>query len=131
VIKSNLAYNPEGIIITMPLRFFDDYPHGEAGYRRIVEYMNVKEDIVWGQTISGIPKVEVPYCYICFGGFVQYRFQIVNYEKNATKEFNDGGIIRVFENKNWVNLCAPVVKAPKEKFPQRGFQGFRYTPLLF
>lgn len=129
--KSKLSYKPDGIIITMPARFFQEYPGGEATYRRIVETMNVREEVIWGNTIANIPSVEVAYCYICFAGYVQYRFSIVDFEKNTSKEFSDGGIVRVFHNKNWVNLCAPVVKAPKEKFPQKGFQGFRYTPFLF
>ena len=124
-------HKPEGIIITMPSKFFDEYPNGEAGYRRIVESMNRFDDVMWGQTISAIPKHEVLYCYICFGGYVQYRFNIVDFEKSVSKEFNDGGIIRVFKNKNWVNLCGPVVKAKDCEFAMKGFQGFRYTNILF
>lgn len=120
---------PEGILITMPVRFFSDYPGGEPQFRAIMDKLN-KVDIPWGQTISSIPKHEVLYCYLVFGGKVQYRLNIMSYEKGTSKEFNDGGIIRVFRNKNWVNLCAPIIPAPID-IPMRGFQGFRYTEFLF
>ncbi|HET6991016.1 MAG TPA: hypothetical protein VFJ43_06815 [Bacteroidia bacterium] len=84
----------------------------------------------WGQTIANIPTIDVLWCYIVFNGMVQYRMNIVNFERNASKEFNDGGIIRVFNNKNWINLTGPVIKAPRE-IPWKGFQGFRYTEMLF
>lgn len=121
---------PEGIIITMPEKFFAEYPGGEAQFRHIMEAMNHHDTIVWGNTIANIPQHEVLYCYLCFKGFVQYRLNILDYERNVSKQFSDGGIVRVFSNKNWVNLCGPVIPAPRQ-IPRTGFQGFRYTHLLF
>lgn len=121
---------PAGIAITMPAKFFEEGVYTTETFDRMMAIGNERGDFIWGQTISAIPQLEVEYVYLVFGGRVQYRLSILNYEKNATKQFDDGGIIRVFENKNWVNLCAPIVKAPFD-FYMRGFQGFRYVDYLF
>lgn len=122
---------PEGILITMPAKFFQEYPGGKEQYCYILERMNENDRIIWGNTISSIPKLPVVYCYICYDGYVRYRLNIVDFEKNTSKDFNDGGLIRIFKNKNWVNLTGPVVKAPEGEFPKKGFQGFRYVQKLF
>jgi len=127
---SELRNNPEGILLTIPERFFNDYPGGEKTFRKIIEDMNTKDFYTWGNTISSIPKLPVIYCYLCFKGFIQYRTNIVQFSKNQSREYNDGGIIRVFENKNWVDLTGPIIKAPEE-FPKKGFQGFRYVQKIF
>lgn len=117
------------IIITMPERFFKEYPNGEDGFKKVMGYVD-EGKLTWGQTISGIPKQEVQFVYLCYRGKVQLRLTLVDFEKNVSKEFNDGGIARRFKNKNWANLCGPVVWADGD-YPQRGFQGFRYTEFLF
>lgn len=114
----------------MPARFFDLYPGGEKQFRHIMDMVDKHDTITWGQTISNIPKQPVIHCYLVFSGKVQYRLTIIDFEKNVSKEFNDGGLIRVFNNKNWANLCGPVIAAPFD-IPMKGFQGFRYTDDLF
>jgi hypothetical protein len=121
---------PEGILLTMPERFFQHYPGGLDQYRKILEGMNETDKYTWGNTIANIPSIEVPYCFLVFGGKVQYRTEIVGYQRNITREYSDGGITRIFENKNWVDLQGPVIKAPFD-IPMKGFRGFRYTSLLF
>jgi hypothetical protein len=123
--------NPEGILITMPERFFDEYPGGEDTFRRIIEALEHLPTPVWGNTISSIPKLPVVYCYICFRGYIQYRLNIMEFRSGESREYHDGGIVRVFKNKNWVDLTGPVVKAPDGMFPKKGFQGFRYVKKLF
>lgn len=120
---------PAGILITMPAKFFEE-AYTPDTFTRIMAIGNEREDFVWGQTISAIPTLEVEYVYLVFGGKVQYRLSILNYERNVTKRFDDEAVTRVFENKNWVNLCAPIVKAPSDFF-MRGFQGFRYADFIF
>jgi len=120
---------PSGIAITVPARFFDEYPGGEKQFRYIIGLLN-ESGMKWGQTISGIPKLEVDYVYLVFGGKVKYRCSIHSFEKNVSKEFGDGGIVRCFNNKNWVNLIGPVEKAPSD-FWMKGFQGFRYMDFIF
>lgn len=114
----------------MPTRFFKEYPGGESSFRRIIERLNYSDVFKWGNTIASIPKQEVPYCYLVFGGKVQYRTEILEYERNKTMTFYDGGIERVFTNKNWIWLRGPVERAPRQ-IPMRGFQGFRYCDYLF
>ncbi len=121
----------EGILLTIPERFFRDYPGGEKQFRKIIEGLNVTDSYKWGNTCgSGVPRLPVAWCYLVFKGAVQYRCDIASFEKNSSKEFNDGGIIRVFRNKNWIWLQGPVVSAPYN-IPQLGFQGFRYTSYIF
>ena len=117
------------IIITVPEKFFREYPGGESQFKEIMNRVD-QGLTTWGQTISGIPKQEVQFVYLCYRGKIQLRLTLLNFEKNCSKSFGDGGIIRNFRNKNWANLCGPVVWAERD-FPQRGFQGFRYTEFLF
>lgn len=122
---------PDAIIVTFSCNMIKGYPGGEDQIHMILAMIDNSTAMNWGQTISGIPTLPVELAYICFNGYIQYRMTILSFERNITREFYDGGIIRRFENKNWVNLVGPVVKSPKNKYPQRGFQGFRYTPFLF
>jgi hypothetical protein len=56
----------------------------------------------------------------------------MQYERNVSKSFKDArdGKVRDFPKCNWVLFTGPVVKPPYE-WPQKGFQGFRYTTKLF
>lgn len=101
-----------------------------------MEVMNDSE-MIWHQTISGFPQYEILYCYLVFNGKVQYRCNIISYDE-GTKEFTDprpkGETIDVvrytLKDKKWILLGAPVEKAPIE-IPMTGFQGFRYSKLLW
>lgn len=128
---SERTNNPDGILITFPAALLKEYPGGEKMIRRVLERSCGEEQIVWGNTISALPKLPVIYCYVCFLGFIQYRLNIVQFRANETRSYDDGGIIREFEDKNWVDLGGPVIKAPEGEFPKKGFQGFRYIQKIF
>lgn len=121
----------EAILITVPAKFFKEYPGGEVQFRNVIERMNVTDRYRWGNTCgSGIPKIPVKFCYLVFGGKVQYRTEIFGFDRKRSMTFNDGGIRRTFERKNWVWLQGPVERAPRD-IPRKGFQGFRYSGWLF
>lgn len=121
----------EAILITVPAKFFKEYPGGEKQFRKILEGLNKTDAYQWGNTCgAGIPKIPVKYCYLVFQGKIQYRTEIARFERNKSMEFNDGGITRVFRHKNWVWLQGPVERAPRD-IPRKGFQGFRYSEWLF
>ncbi len=121
----------DAIMLTLGQKFFKLYPGGERQVRRQLERMNNSDNYYWMQLCgSGVPKVKVDYCYLVFNGKVQYRCDIVKYSKRESGEFTDGGITRVYSNKNMVYLQGPTITAPCE-IPFKGFQGIRYTELLF
>jgi hypothetical protein len=132
--KKTLIEKPDAIILTMPVKFFRDYPGGMERFRRTLAMVDAGQ-FVWNQTISSIPKHEVLWCYLCIDGRIQYRLNISHYEKGA-KEFNDPTptgerVVRRFsDSKKWGILCGPVQKAPKD-LPMKGFRGFRYTNIIF
>lgn len=127
----NLNFQPEGILVTLPARFFAEYNF--ITYGREMKAME-KEDttMLWYRCMKNLPRVEVLYVYTVYGGYVQHRTLLVQKEYNVTRTFwrPEGGQ-RVFQNSNFVVQGGPLVWAPKKQFPMKGFQGFRYTEKLF
>ena len=124
---------PEGIMLTLPVMFFED--RGIIDYetfKKLFERYMRAEDSLWNFRLTNLPKHDIAWVYLVFEKQVQYRLNFVQYERNTSKQFNDSpdGRIRKFENCNWVILTGPAVKPPHE-WPQKGFQGFRYTTKLF
>jgi len=121
----------EAIMLTLGVDFFKMYPGGEHQVRNMLEGMNVTDRYNWMQLCgSGVPKIAVKYCYLVWGGEVQYRAEIKEFRKNSTGQFNDGGIVRTHRHKNLCVLQGPVEPAPGS-MPMKGFQGFRYSEYLF
>lgn len=118
------------ILITVPKRFFNEYPGGLKAFETFIENMNADNMAVWYNTISNIPKASVQYCYSVYRGKVQYRLNVMEFQRNRSISFAEKGKRRDFPNKNWVLLTAPVIKA-RIDIPMKGFQGFRYTEQLF
>lgn len=77
------------------------------------------------------PKVEPLYVYFLIGGKVKLRCQFVMYDQPASKQktFDDG---RTLKGSTWAIMTGPMVRAKKGQEPlMKGFQGFRYSPILF
>lgn len=123
---------PEGIMLTMPVMFFEDRKMTYDEFRKEFEEALADEDGYWNFVKKNLPKHDVQYVYIVFDKKVQYRCNLVCYERKKTKIFSDApdGKRRAFVNKNWILLSGPAVKPPYD-MPQKGFQGFRYCTKLF
>lgn len=130
---------PEGIAVTLPKQFFDDREWGsyDAFTKMFEEYMNdpnQKEENpnLWNFRLTNLPTHDVAWVYIIYDGKFQFRTNLVQIERNVSKEWDDGpnGEVYSFPNANWLILAGPVVKAP-EGWEQKGFQGFRYATFLF
>jgi len=93
---------------------------------RQFEGLNDGESI-WNAAIGSLPKYDVLNCYIVIDGKIRYRARIAGFECGGERTFIDG---RTCSARNWMLLCAPVEKAPRD-IPMRGFQGFRYTEELW
>ena len=123
---------PDGIMLTLPTMFFDDRGMTTDQFKKYFERFMQQEGSYWNFKLTNLPKHEVIYVYLVFDKHVQYRCMFVQCERNITKSFKDSidGKRRIFPNQNWVIFTGPVVKPPHE-WPQKGFQGFRYTTELF
>lgn len=123
---------PEGIMLTLPKVFFEDRKWDYVGFNKMFEKFMSHEGAIWNFKLTNLPKHDIGWVYLCYNGFVQFRVNFVQYERNVSKMFADGPkkAIRKFPNANWVILTGPAVKPPYE-WPQKGFQGFRYTTYLF
>jgi hypothetical protein len=99
--------------------------------KMFVRYMR-RDDAIWNFRLTNLPLHDVAYVYLIFEGFIQYRGNLVQYERNVAKEFYDAPDckVRSFPPSNWVLFTGPVIPAPRE-WPMKGFQGFRYTTKLF
>lgn len=128
--RESYADQPDGILVTLPEAWFDDFADGEEAFWRAMKAVDAEDDYIWHQTISSIPVHEVQFVYLVFRGKVQVRLSVVDYLRNQSMSFQRSGFIADFPNKNWVRLTGPVVRAPSD-FLMRGFQGFRYTSFIF
>lgn len=122
----------EGLVLTLPKIFFEDRCMTIPDFKKMFEEYMVQEDAVWNFRLTNLPTQEVPYIYLIFGGFLQYRANFMQYERNVAKEFDDApdGIIRSFDFSNWILFTGPVIKCPFVR-ELKGFQGFRYSTKLF
>lgn len=123
---------PEGIMITLPTMFFEDRGMDAESFTMMFYRFMKQEDSLWNFKLTNLPKHDVAWVYIVYDKQVQFRLNLVQYERGTTKEFKDAPDqkVRRFENCNWVIMCGPPVRPPHE-WPQKGFQGFRYTTKLF
>lgn len=123
---------PDGIALTLPVQFFEDRKMSCSDFEKYFVRLMRNEDTTWNFKLKNLPTKDVLYVYFVFDGFIQYRLNLVMYERNKSKTFNDtpDGKVRHFESCNWVICSGPAVKAPYD-FPMKGFQGFRYTTTLF
>lgn len=123
---------PEGIMLTLPVAFFNDMGTDTHSFIKMFERYMAMEDSLWNFKLTNLPKHDIAWVYLVFDKKVQFRLNFVQYERNVSKEFKDApdGKTRRFPNANWIIMCGPAIKPPYE-WPQKGFQGFRYTPKLF
>ena len=119
---------PEGIIVTLPKRFFEEQDH--ATYLKELEKVN-NDEHVWYRVMKNLPKQDFLYVYTIIANKVHHRTMFAGLARNKTMKFpRPNGGIRTFENANAVIMAGPVVMAPYE-IPMKGFQGFRYTEKIF
>lgn len=126
------SIQPDGIALTLPVQFFYERGMTIEKFKPYFERLMRQEDQYWNFKLKNLPTIEVPYVYFLFGGFFQYRLNLMCYERGVEKWFSDmpDGEEWHFPKTNWVLATGPVVKPPYE-MPQKGFQGFRYTTKLF
>lgn len=123
---------PDGIMLTLPVMFFEDRGMSIEQFKKVFERHMSKDESWWNFKLTNLPKHDVAYVYLVFDKQVQYRCNFMMYERKASKSFKDSHDrkVRHFDNCNWVLFTGPVIKPPHE-WPQKGFQGFRYTTTLF
>lgn len=120
---------PDAIIVTMPARFFEEY--GMKNFLQDIENMNTIDGYIWYRVCKNLPKIQTQYCYWIIGGKIKYRMDLLRLERGHNYSFSrPNGGHREFNNSNAVVLIGPVIKAPHD-IPMKGFQGFRYTELIF
>lgn len=123
---------PEGIVLTLPVAFFNDRNMTTDQFKQLFERYMRREDAIWNFRLTNLPTHDVAYVYLIFEKQIQYKAHLVQYERDKAKVFNDSpdGIVRSFPPSNWVLFTGPLVKPPNE-LPLKGFQGFRYCTKLF
>lgn len=130
--SKDLSLVPEGIMLTLPVAFFEDRGMTIDQFKKHFERFMAKEDSYWNFKLTNLPLHDIAWVYLVFDKHVQYRLNFMQYERNKSKQFKDAvdGKLREFPNQNWVLFTGPAIKPPHE-WPQKGFQGFRYTTQLF
>lgn len=128
--KTTADPDREAIIITIPQKSIAEIPGGRAALCRTLENLHLTEENIWPYSISHLPDSDPIVAYVAFGGKIRYRMSIAGTEKNVTRKFDYGGSFRIFENRNWILLSGPAVKAP-QTIPFVGYYGFQYSKILF
>lgn len=123
---------PDGIMLTLPVAFFEDRGTTIEKFKKMFERYMAKDDAIWNFKLTNLPLHDIAYVYLVFDKQVQYCCNFIQYERKVAKAFDDApdGIVREFQACNWVLFTGPVSKPPYE-WPQKGFQGFRYTTKLW
>lgn len=119
---------PIGIILTMPERWFEETGHTyDSALKTMMQCLN-EEESEWLFLKKSLPTQDFLYVYIIWDRKIQLRANLSALERNKSYSWNDtpDGQAREFENKNWIVLCGPAVKAPHD-IQMKGFQGFRYV----
>ena len=126
------SIRPDGIMLTLPVMFFEDRGMDTKSFKALFERYMSQDDALWNFRLTNLPKHDIAFVYLVFDKQVQYRLNFVQYERNVPKTFKDSPDrkVREFPPSNWVIMCGPPIKPPN-KWPQKGFQGFRYTTMLF
>jgi hypothetical protein len=127
--NKNILQPPDGILVTLPARFFVEYDH--AKYLEEIKEMNTNEGMIWYRVMKNLPTQDFLYVYTIIDNKIHHRSMFAGLIRNKTMIFGrpEGGR-RTFENANAVMMSGPIVMAP-EVISMRGFQGFRYTHKLF
>lgn len=122
-----LTEPPIGILLTMPVAFFEDRGWSVEDFEKYYERFMRNEEHIWNYRKKTLPVHDVLYCYLVFGGCVKFRSNIVGYERNVAKTFYDDPDLkpRNFSPSNWIILNG--VARPPHPIPMKGFQGFRYV----
>jgi hypothetical protein len=116
--------NELAIVKTFPRVFFREVTPRQ--FVRDFIGMNDHDGWIWAVPMSTLPKQQVCHCFIVIDNHVKYRAQVVDFVPGYEVTIRGTTI----HPKYWMILTAPVVRAPR-KIQYRGFQGFRYTEMLF
>lgn len=119
---------PEAIIMKIPDAFFKEQNISYDDYIKFYTESS-KNDEGWCfyHFINRVPVHPVQCCYICFGGKIQMKVNIVEFLKDQTLDLPG---YKYMQPRDWMVGTGPVTKAT-EHIPAYKGRGFRYTKLLF
>lgn len=130
--KSKLAFKPEAIIKTIGKDVIRDIG-GMDTFIKSIESIS-EGGFVWFLKIGAVPKYEVLYCYLVVDNKIMYRANICKIQEiqeGASMVFpGPNGTNRIVKGRFWLMLTGPIIK-PEEDIEMRGFQGFRYSEMIF
>jgi hypothetical protein len=133
---------PEAILVTMSKA--NIFEHGN--HKRLDECLKVidrflnitynegkyRDEATWWYRIGpNFPKFKPLYIYFVMNNQIRWRFNFVEFQDHPDgKEFYQAnGSVRVISGK-FIICCGPAIKA-LEDIPRKGFQGFRYSPIIY
>ena len=114
---------PDGIIITISRKYLNE--RGRLAWMRDFMKAMDNDGCSYWMRLGNRPKHEVLYIYLILGNKIRYRMNFVMYEKGGVFHTADG---RDITAKNWLVGTGPLVLG---NVKMKGFQGFRYTQIIF
>lgn len=119
----------DAIIMTMAKKTMKSFTR--KAWDELLEKMNTVDGMQWWYRCRNLPKIQPAYIYWIVDGKIAVRMDFSEYVRDKSMSFPrpDGGV-KHFEKTNWLVCQGPVV-FPEYEIPMSGFQGFRYTELIF
>lgn len=122
---------PEALIITVGAKMYGEngYRHWLKHFLEAMEPRHQTEMYYWFKQ-GNQPKNDksIRYVYLCIGGKIRYRVYYAGSHGEGSIQFDNKS--EPMYGKAWVLVAGPVERAPM-KIEMKGFQGFRYSEVLF
>jgi len=133
---------PDAIVLTMSKGFVKDWGGEDVVMRYFRKDYGPDGSSLFYWKCGNLPRIEVPVMFMTMAGKIVIKFRIVEYFITPA-----GGIIlgvsprerermgrnvsrRWPEGQKFIIVTGPV-EFPEQEIPYKGFQGFRYSEMLF
>lgn len=130
--KQKRLEKPDALLVTMSKENVVEWGGLETLDRFFaIQYGNENENTWWYKIGANFPiHQDILHVYLVIGNEIRWRFNFVGFQDCPDGvELYKNGKLTTFKGK-FVILTGPTVKAPKT-FPFKGFQGFRYSQILY
>jgi len=123
---------PDSILVTMSKQNIAEWGGLETLDRFFkVHYSGENDNTFWYKVGKNLPiHRDLLYVYLVLENEIRWRFNLVCFEECPDGvELYKNGKPTIFKG-NFVVVSGPLIKAP-ERFPFKGFQGFRYSGVIY
>jgi len=120
-------HRPEAIIITLSQKTIQER---RGGYRQILaEWQSCSDEWFWYYKCGNAPIMPVTTVYWVILGRIRWKCLLIDILKDTSVQFSNQS--EQIYAKAWLQLTDFEPLPRRQQIPRKGFQGFRYSPILF